>query len=159
MSSSSSSSEVISSSQSSAGSFSRGIRLRRFSQTHYVVGSVDGYRFRVVAYGAYDMPNEIFLFRRRTYNPDTAEEADEFTSICSPADLEEYPVDAPTGTPPFFRASEIDLVFRSSSIADDAWDIIKADVESLVRTLGYMDVLDTTEDETYGSPPDADPPT
>lgn len=137
----------------------RGIRLRRFAQARYVANSVDGFRFKVRAYGACDMPNEIFLYQRKPYDLTTGAEADVFTSVCSPIDIEEYPSGAPDGTPAFFRQAVIDLVFRSQRTADDAWAKIKMDVRNLVAALDYMDELEVTDDVVYGSPLAADPPT
>lgn len=139
-----------SSSSTSSGTPRRGVRLRREAQTRYVVNAVDGFRFTVTAYDAYDMPNEIFLYLRRPYNPTTGEEADEFTSVCSMPDLEEYPAGAPAGVPPFFRLATIDLVFRSQALADEAWELIKREVEVLVETLRLADQLAVTEDVQIG---------
>lgn len=141
-----------SSSSSSASSEAprRGIRLRRAAQERFVANAVDGFRFTVTAHSAFDMPNEIFLYLRRPLDPTTGEEADEFTSVCSVPDLEEYPANGPTGTPPFFRAAEIDLVFRSQTEADEAWAVIQREVEVLVRTLNLTDELAAEADVEIG---------
>lgn len=155
MSSSSSSSASVSSSASS--SVGRGIFLRRYVQSRYEIGSVKGYRFRVVAYGASEMDNEIFLYQQRPLDPTTGAAADEFTSVCSPADLEEYPVNAPSESL-FFRKSEVDLVFRSIEQADDTWTVLLSEVRTLVRTLDHMDALEPAEIVKVGDPPDATAP-
>ncbi len=139
-----------SSSSSSSATPRRGIRLRRAAQTRFVANAVDGFRFTVTAHSGHDMPDEIFLYLRRPANPTTGEEADEFASVCSAPDLEEYPVGEPTGTPPFFRAAEIDLVFRSQGEADEAWELIKREVEVLVETLNLNDRLTVEEDVQLG---------
>ena len=166
MSSSSSSSQSSQSSQGSPVSqvdqssssvpiatYTRGIRLKRLIQSRYNANGVDGFRFRVLAYDAYLMPDEIFLFQREPYNLNTGEEADVFTSVCSSVDLQEYPVGAPSGTPAFFRQAEIDLIFRSRAQADDAWDLIKKAVDVLVRSLNTQDEMEESEVVTYGAPP------
>lgn len=138
------------SSTSSSATPRRGIKLRRAAQTRFVANAVDGFRFTVTAHTAVDMPEEIFLYLRRPYNPATAEEADEFTSVCSAPDLEEYPVGEPIGTPAFFRLAEIDLVFRSQAEANDAWELIKREVEVLVNTLNLNDELTVEDDVQIG---------
>lgn len=149
MSSSSSSSSPSSSSEASVESARRTIRLRRAAQTRFVLNAVDGFRFTVTAHSANDMPNEIFLYIRRPADAGSGE-VDEFTCICSAPDLEEYPTEGPTGLPPFFRLAEIDLVFRSQSLADEAWTVIKRDVEVLVHTLNLNDELAVTDDIEIG---------
>lgn len=140
----------MSSSSSSSASPGRGIKLRRAAQTRFVANAVDGFRFTVTAHSAHDMPNEIFLYLRRPLDPRTGDEADEFTSVCSAPDLEEYPVGEPTGTPAFFRSAEIDLVFRSQAEAAEAWELIKREVEVLVRTLNLNDELTVEDDVQFG---------
>ncbi len=139
-----------SSSSSSSETPVRGIKLRRSAQTRYVANAVDGFRFTVEAHSAYDMPNEIFLYLRRPYDPTTAETADEFSNVCSVPDLEEYPASGPTGTPPFFRESVVDLVFRSMHDADEAWAVIQRDVQVLVDTLNLNDILGVEDDVEIG---------
>lgn len=137
-------------SSSSSQAQRRGIRLVRETQTRFVTNAVDGFRFTVTASDAYDMPNEIFAYVRRPLNPTLGTEADEFSHVCSVPDLEEYPAAEPTGTPPFFRLSTIDLVFRSQTDAEEAWELIQREVTVLVDTLNRNDVLSTTHDVQIG---------
>jgi hypothetical protein len=134
-----------SSSLSSSESPRRKVDLTRRAQTRFVANAVDGFRFTVAAENAVLMPAEIFRYIRRPYNPATGAEADEFDGVCSVPDLEELPVGAPTGSPQFFRLAELDLVFRSMTEADEAWDVIRADVGTLVRTLNLADELGAAE--------------
>lgn len=164
--SSSSSSQSLSSqslsSESSASptSCTLGIKLRRYIQSRYVQGMVDGFRFKVVAYAACGMSKYIFRYLRRPLNTQTGEDADEFDGICSSVDIEELPIGEPTTgqQPPFFRLAELDLVFRSRAEGDDVWTIIKEDVQTLVTTLKTMDKLDVAEDVSFGDPSDESPP-
>ncbi len=139
-----------SSSSSSSESPRRGVQLLRAAQTRYVANAVDGFRFTVTAHDAFDMPNEIFLYLRRSLNPATGEQADEFSNVCSAPDLEEYPIGEPTSTPAFFRSAEIDLVFRSQSEAEDAWTVLQREVAVLVNTLNINDALAVTDDVQIG---------
>lgn len=145
-----------SSSSSSNPTLSRGIRLRHYPQTRSTDGN--GFRFRVVAYGAYDMPNTIFLYKRKVLNASDSTTRDAFQSVCSTVDLSVFPEYEPEGVPPFFRASEIDLILPSNTLADDTWAAIKQDVANLVRALGFMDDLEPGEIVVYGDPPAVDPP-
>lgn len=158
MSSSSSSADIGSSSSGDAATFKRGLRLRRFSQTRFVTGNIDAFRFRVVAYGAFEMPNEVFLYGKKIHNPDVGESASLFTSVCSPADLEDYPIGDSTEIPAFFRKDSVDLVLRSKAMADEAWRVIQADVASLIRALDFGDDLGVVEDAVLGDPPPSEPP-
>ena len=142
------------SSSSSSDPGRRGVSLRRAAQTRFVANGVDGFRFTVEAHSPAHMPAEIFLYVRRPLDPRTGEEADEFTSVCSAPDLEEYPATAPTGNPPFFRLATIDLVVRSQHEADEAWAVIRRDVGVLVETLdlgdGMRHYLDDRPKDRYG---------
>ena len=156
-SSSSSSSQLLSSvSSSEAPTYTRGVKLRRLAQEHFTVNAVTGFRFTVEALDPWLMPDEIFRFERRPWSP--ANEADFFDGVCSPADLEEYPPDAPDpgSASKFFRKKIIDLVFRSQSEADEAWDLIQEEVDVLVSTLNLMDRLTAAETVTIGNPSPAD---
>ncbi len=162
---SSSSSQDSTSSQSSSQSSSaqseapkRGVRFRRYAQSRFVINNIDGFRFRVVAYGAFDMPNEIFRYIRRPYNPTTGAEADEFDGVCSSVDLQELPAGAPTGVPPYFRLDEIDVVFRTRAEADEAWSVLQTEFDALLDSLNAQDELGIVEDIVIGSPPESDPP-
>lgn len=148
--SSSSSSSSNGSEPSSSSDRTRGVTLRKASVSRYTTSKVDGFRFRVEAVDPVDMPADIFLYLRRPLDPATGADADEFSNVCSPADLEEYPVGSPTGTPPFFRAAEVDLVFRSQSQAEEAWESIRAEVAVLVDTLNLMDGLENAEEIRIG---------
>lgn len=128
----------------------RKVDLTRRAQTRFVSNAVDGFRFTVAAENAVLMPAEVFRYLRRPYNPVTGVEADEFDGVCSLPDLEEMPAGAPTGSPPFFRLAEIDLVFRSMSEADEAWAVIQADVAVLVRTMDLADDLGVAETVEIG---------
>lgn len=134
------------SSQSSSLAPGRSITLRRRAQTRFVANAVDGFRFTVEAHSARNMPAEVFLYLRRSADPTTGAAADEFSNVCSAPDLAEYPTGGPTGTPPFFRAATVDLVFRSQAEAEEAWEVLQREVRVLVDTLDKGDALGAAED-------------
>jgi hypothetical protein len=151
-----------SSSSSSVGNpqYGRGVWLRRFSQTHYTNNYIDGFRFKVVAYGANNMPNSIFRYAREALNAREGSHRLAFDGVCSPSDLEEFPEEAPiVGIfPEFCRLDYADLVFRSQATAEEAWTILVEEVGSLVRTLDTMDVMQAGTDLKIGYPPPSDFP-
>lgn len=120
-----------------------------------VINVVDGFRFRVEAYGGHLMPNHIFRYLRRPLNPDTGTRIDELDGVCSPPDLEEFGEDAPLPdvVPPFLRLDFVDVLLRSQHEADEAWRVILEDVHSLVDTLNIMDNIVPAEDIAIGNPP------
>jgi hypothetical protein len=136
------SSSSISSSLSSAGGASagRGITLLPSRQERYVQGVVDGFRLKVRAVEATLMTN--LIFRHVRVEGGLGREVDEFDGVCSSVDLEELPALAPVaGRTPLYRTDEVDLVFRSRAEADTAWQLLVADVTTLVRTLDLMDEM------------------
>ena len=154
MSSSSSSLSIQSSITTPAGvTHSTGVRLKRFAQRRYTINGVDGFRFKVMAYDAYNMPNHIFRYLRKPAQPAGMEE-DVFNGVCSSVDLSEYAQDEPTAgqVPKFFRDHVVDLVFRSVHEADTAWEVIQQSVATLVNTLVFMEDLAEEEEITFGAP-------
>lgn len=141
--------------------YGRGVYLKRYVQTKYLADNITGFRFRVVAYGASDMPNAIFRYGREALNAKEGTYRLAFDGVCSPVDLEEFPEDAPTvGVyPEFCRLDYVDLVFRSQAIAEEAWTTLVEEVSSLVTTLNTMDQVQPEAALKLGNPPPADEPT
>lgn len=137
------SSGSLSSSSSQVQSESHGVRLKKFVQERYVINNVDGYRMKVEAYDANHMSSSIFRYIRGPFSQTIGAYSEEFDGICSPADLEEFPVDTPTlnANPAWFRKDYIDLVFRSQATAEEAWGRIVKDVTTLVASLDLMDTI------------------
>lgn len=161
--SSSQSSEAIpdfpyrSSSSSSIGSptVGRGIYLKRFTQTTVNNNLISGFRFKVEAHDGNDMPNTIFRYQREALNARDGTYRLVFDGVCSPADIEEFAEEEPTvGVfPEFCRLDYVDLVFRSQSVAEEAWTILVEEVANLVVTLNKMDEVKTEADVKIGNPP------
>lgn len=142
------------SSSSQVQSDKHGIRLKKFIQERYVINNVDGFRMKIEAYDANNMSNYIFRYIRGPFSQVTGSYFEEFDGICSPADLEEFPVDTPipNANPAWFRKTYIDLVFRSQTTAEEAWNRIVKDVSTLVSSLDLMDTIKEEKIVDIGDP-------
>ena len=157
---SSSSSDQSTSSSVGNPDYGRGVYLKRYSQTYYNTNQTTGFRFKVVAYGGNEMPNTIFRYGREALNARDGTYRLAFDGVCSPSDLEEFPEEEPLVNvfPEFCRLDYIDLVFRSQSIAEDAWLVLLEEVGTLVTTLDRMDRVTPAAALKIGNPPPAEPP-
>jgi len=101
------------------------------------------FRFRMDVTSAENIDSEIFLYRRFPIDPESGEETDEFCSICSPVDMEEYPIGEPDVMRdfPFFRKNFVDLMFRATSLAEEAQLVILQQIEVLLDALCRADQL------------------
>jgi hypothetical protein len=149
-----SSASLTSGSSSQVQSDKHGIRLKKFTQEKFVINNVDGFRMKIVAYDANNMSNYIFRYIRGPFSATTGAYFEELDGVCSPADLEEFPVDSPldNANPAWFRKDYIDLVFRSQTTAEEAWDRIVKDVSVLVSSLDKMDVIKEEKIVAIGDP-------
>ena len=107
----------------------RGVTLLRQPQERlFVPNRGEGFRLRIVASDAVDMPAAIFLHQKTLVDPyqSGGTVQDEFVCICSPFDLTIYPENEPaTGQfPAFFRKSVVDIILPSMDTAADAWNAI-----------------------------------
>lgn len=150
-----SSSSSFSSSVAETGA--RGVYLRRFEQSNYTQGALDGFRVRIEAYGASQMSKYIFRYLRRPYDPSTGVEADECDGVCSSVDMEEYPIGEPTAgqVPPYFRDYFVDFLVRSRAEGNRVWATVVQHVKTLVESLNYAETLGAVEDKKIGDPPAA----
>jgi hypothetical protein len=133
----------------------RGIYLQHTGQTRYVAGAVQGYRLTVTAVRGSEMPNEIFRYIMRPTDPTTGATAGFLDGICSPADLEDLPINAPRpqDSPQFFRLATVDVVLRSQTEANEFWQDILDDVDMLINTLNLMDDQTPFQLVRLGNPP------
>jgi hypothetical protein len=132
----------------------RRIKLQPYFQKHFVANRTDGFRLRLVAETACQMPTAIFRYLR--HPPDAQGGVyDEFTGICSSPDLEEFPVDEPdpAANPPVFRSNEIDLIFESQQRAEESLALMLTEIAALKETLDAMDVLEAQTAVWIGGDP------
>lgn len=154
MSSSSSISNSNSGSSESAPSVKHGIKLKKFVQTSYVINNVDGFRMKIEAFSANNMSNAIFRYIKGPFNGNAGTYQEDFDGVCSPSDLEEFPIDDPAAgaNPAWFRKDYVDLVFRSQTTAEETWDRIVKDVTILIKTLDIMDNIFQEKIVSIGDP-------
>ena len=115
--------------------------------------NLQGYRLALVAVGT-DMPSEIFVCQRRVpsaTDPAYNDLPDKFISLADPVDLEQYPAGSPDlgGQVPFYRVSEITLVFRTIQELEETKVMLDADIRELVHSLKTMEAATVTEEISY----------
>jgi hypothetical protein len=140
----------------------RRIVLKPTFQRGYIPDVVDGFRFTVTVVAANLMPTKIFRYlavptqvrSNPAGPPDIIESRGAYDGVCSPADLEDFPEDAPTpdARPPWYRLDYVDLIVRSRSIATDAYMVLLDEIQSLVATLDLMDDQEDAPQIIIGAP-------
>ena len=125
------------------------VRYSRNEQTQ----SLFSYDLKVEVLSAVDMPEEIFVYERRTAPPLTegGEPTDGFVCIADPVDLQEFPVGAPdlSEEMPYFRTKEVTLRFRNMVELEKVQILIDEDIQLLVTSLKAAESIVPTEDKTY----------
>ena len=121
----------------------------------YGTGPTQGFRIALACTRAQGMPNELFAFRLEPVNPAAGvPPRGIFSHVCSPTDLEEFPVGAPypNASPPWFRLDTVDLVFRSRATADETMQGLLAEITALKGALDALDDLQGQAAVTIGTP-------
>lgn len=110
----------------------------------------DGIRVRLELLNAVNVPAELFAYR---IVPEDSENVAYFSHICSPSDIEEMPANAaqPEASPPWFRLSYADMLFRSRDEADEMIRVVREDIARLFRTLDLMATLGPSQEVTLTS--------
>ena len=122
------------------------IQLVPSFQQRFIINATDGFRLKVEAKNPCGMEAEIFRYYRypaaQIYG---GKILDEFTGVCSWADLVELPKNAPlpNASPAAFRLDFFDVVLRSEALAYEAWELVKKEVDHLVQTLIEGEKLQT----------------
>jgi len=124
----------------------------RWSSSHWEYPKGDGIRVRIWTECATGMPAEVFAYRMLPKDPQTGEENGFFSHICSPTDLEEYPVNEPLPShiPRWFRLAYVDVVVRSHIEAEAFINDVLDDVCRLKRSLDSKDVVEPMGQEDCG---------
>jgi len=112
------------------------VTLTPVFQRDYTIGQHIGFRLRVEANEACGVDKHIFRYYQKPLNAQD-QLASTFSGVCSWPDMEELPIGAPEDdtSPAGFRASYVDLVVDSVSIAKAIWDLIKDQVDELMQTI------------------------
>lgn len=120
----------------------------------YRHGLDDGIRVRITVVCSTNVPRKVFAYRTLPRNPRTNEEVGYFDHVCTPADLEDYPEDAPLPghRPKWFRLDYVDVLLRSYAEVEAFIDDVRTDLDRLVATLDRMDQLTPGGTATLGVP-------
>lgn len=124
-----------------------GIILQPYRIELFVDGRTTGYRLYVKAFHGRNMPNEIFVYQRKSTK-------DDFSNVASMPDLEEYAagpiiLDAQR---PFYRLDYVDLVFRNISLLVDALYGLYSDTQELVWSIKANTYLTEIGELVVGNP-------
>ena len=117
----------------------RSITLQKSLTDTYVEGRTQGWLLQLAVTEAVGLAAQIFVFQR-IVNPTGAVD-DVFTNVATPYDIATYPVDAPAGASPFFRTSQVSLVFRSNDLGQETLFELESDISTLIRTYNQLDEL------------------
>lgn len=120
----------------------------RWATSRFILNQIDGIRVRIDVLCAYGMAQHIFAYRNLPTDPATGAQAGWFDHVCSPADLEEYPMTSPIPghQPEWFRLNYVDVFLRSRVEADAFIEDVRSDVRRLKATL---DIIDDIEPEGF----------
>ena len=128
----------------------RRLKITLQVQENVVEGRTQGFRLTAAASEPTNMETHIFLYQIGEPDPITGDRASRFVAVASPSDIEQYPETTPGTDDRFYRLSSIDLIFRSSILADACWEKIASHIEELIATLKLMDDMGTAEDVWFG---------
>ncbi len=135
----------------------RALRVKKFDAGPNVnYAYLSAYRLRLVIDRAVEMDDRVFLFRRDPVNPYTGDHLDTFVTVCSPVDMADYPPEDPDPNKqyPFFRKNAVELDFRATSQADEAYAVIVRELTALVFALNRLDRLQEADSQWVGTVPD-----
>lgn len=109
--------------------------------SRYYYNGTDGIRVRIETSDAVDMPNKVFAYLTAPLQPGETTATGAFNHVCSPADLEDYPEDAPLpgARPGWFRLDYVDVILRSRTEVHAFIRDTAADVHQLKRSLDITD--------------------
>lgn len=110
------------------------VKLRRLAPITKDTRRLKGTRIRVEVVETDGQDSDIFVWQSRGVSQyyDNAN-IDIPIGVCTLGDMLELPANAPVGDSPFFRRNYLDFHVRTNRIADDVWDTIVQDVNSLVE--------------------------
>lgn len=134
----------------------RRVRIKRYESTNVDYLHYSAYRVRIEAVDSENVDPHIFVYRQNSPNAYTGEIVDTFFSIASPVDMEEYPALGPDPTKayPFFRLNYVELDFRSTLLAEQAWQAIVHELNHLITALNRLEELEEVEDFWVGPFPE-----
>lgn len=134
----------------------RAIKLKKFAVKNVNFQYLSAFRLRIEVETSHGMDPRIFVYRRDLANPYTNDVLDTFFTIASPVDMEEFPPEEPDSRKayPFFRKRFVELDFRSTALADEAWKLIVEETTALVHAMNRLEGLEVVEEVWIGPYPD-----
>jgi hypothetical protein len=129
----------------------RSIRLTWLASA-YKLNQTDAVRVRIEVANASNMPTKIFAYMAQPLAAGAETRTSAFDHVCSPADLEEFPEDAPISglQPAWFRLSYIDIVLRARTEAHIFIREVAEDVYYLKQSLDATDRIFPAGEITFG---------
>lgn len=121
------------------------------SITSGVPGRTQAYRMVLQVTAADGVDQNIFLYQRMLVDAATNEMGDFFVAVCSPSDIQEYPVSEPNpeSDRPYFRLNSVDLLFRNADLMSETWTAMQADFAELARALRAINQLQEEDERTF----------
>mgnify|MGYP000597036515 CR=1 FL=1 len=134
----------------------RAIKLKKLAVLNVDYLYLSAFRLRVEVELTHGIEPQIFVYRRDLANPYTGDVLDTFFTIASPVDMAEYPSEEPDPQKayPFFRKRFVELDFRSTALADEAWRLIVEEATTLVHALNRLEDLEPVEEVWIGPYPE-----
>jgi hypothetical protein len=123
----------------------RSIKITRLEMEPEVnLQMVGALRLRIVASEAVGMDGEIFVWHQLPKSPHQEEAYNIGSHTASAADMEELPIGEPSPGSPFFRRNYLDMLFRSTTALEAAWERTIDAVDNLLQGLDALDTLSET---------------
>jgi hypothetical protein len=119
----------------------KGVTLRKEQITYN-----SPYRLRVTAEPVGDGDANIFVYLKRTDDPNSPSTDARFDHVAVPSDLEEVPVGLPLvgASELFFRLNTVDILVRDVDELKDIWNTLKSHTALLVESLAQIQTLTET---------------
>lgn len=136
----------------------RTLNVTRYGVVNVNYARLGAYRLRVEVAPTPDNPDvdpNVFLYLQGLPDPGSDDTKDEYLAVCSPADMAEFPAGAPREDTayPIFRDRVCEIDLRSVLIANKAWEVIVADIGTLLEALDVLENnLTQIETLTLGTP-------
>lgn len=112
------------------------------------------YALKVKVVEAEEMSSAVFIFQRTKTGPDGTREPDKFICVADPVDMEEVPELNPdlADEMPYYRTSEVELVFGNLVALAETEAGIKQDIDALVQSIAAMADMEMKEWTIIGGP-------
>lgn len=111
------------------------------SQSTIWTPRLQAYKLVVEAINPENMPSEIFIKQRmKNFAQDTFD--DNFVGVCTPEQLEDFPLNSPNRDSSFYRVSKIELIGRLPETLNTIFNSLLYEVQKLVEDLNSLDFLE-----------------